>query len=58
MNEWSSRIKGVVDGHVHMRAGADEASMLMIRKATGIEKMALLPSKTRRQGQDLLRRSS
>ena len=39
MNEWSSRIEGVVDGYVHMRAMADEASILTIREATGIEKM-------------------
>ncbi len=42
MNEWNSRIKGIVDGHVHMASVADEASMLAIREATGIEKMTLV----------------
>jgi len=42
MNEWNSRIRGIVDGHVHLASMADEASMLMIREATGIEKMALV----------------
>ena len=42
MSEWSSRMKGIVDGHVHMGNMADEASMLRIREATGIEKMALV----------------
>ena len=42
MNEWNSKMKNIVDGHVHMRSMADETSMLAIRKTTGIEKMALV----------------
>lgn len=42
MGEWDSRANGIVDGHVHMRATADEASMLAILEAAGIEKMALV----------------
>ena len=42
MSKWSSRIKGIVDGHVHMGSLADEASMLMIHEATAIDKMALV----------------
>ena len=42
MSEWNSKIKGIVDGHVHMGSSTDEASMLMIREATGIEKITLV----------------
>ena len=42
MTEWSSRVKGIVDGHVHMGSIAEEATMLMIGAATGIEKMNLV----------------
>ena len=42
MTEWNSSIKGIVDGHVHMGSMAEETSMLLIREATGIEKMALV----------------
>jgi predicted TIM-barrel fold metal-dependent hydrolase len=42
MNEWDSRMAGILDGHVHMRSTADEASMLRIREATGIAKMTLV----------------
>ena len=42
MSEWSSKIKGIVDGHVHMGRLSDEQSMLRIREATGIEKMNLV----------------
>jgi len=42
MSEWQSRIKGILDGHVHMGSMAEETAMLMIGEATGIEKMALL----------------
>ena len=42
MDEWSSRIEGIVDGHVHMGGMADEASMLRICEATGIDKMTLV----------------
>jgi predicted TIM-barrel fold metal-dependent hydrolase len=42
MNEWSSQGKGIVDGHVHMGSVAEEASILAIREATGIEKMNLV----------------
>ena len=42
MDEWNSKLNGIVDGHVHMGALAEEASMLAIRQATGIDKMALV----------------
>ena len=42
MSEWSSGLQGIVDGHVHMGGIAEEAPLLAIRKATGIEKMALV----------------
>jgi len=42
MDEWHSRIIGIIDGHVHMGGMDKEASMLAIRQETGIEKMALV----------------
>ena len=42
MDEWKSKFKGIIDCHVHMRSMADEASMLKIREATGIEKINLV----------------
>jgi len=42
MSEWSSKAKGIIDCHVHMRDMASEDSMLAICEATGIEKMALV----------------
>lgn len=42
MDKWKSKMKGIVDCHVHMGGIANEASMLKIREITGIEKMALV----------------
>ena len=42
MDEWRSKATGIMDGHVHMAAAADEASLLRIRETTGIEKMTLV----------------
>ncbi len=42
MDEWSTKIIGVVDGHVHMGSSAEEPSMLAIREATGIGRMTLV----------------
>jgi hypothetical protein len=42
VDEWHSRIIGIIDGHVHMGGMAEEESMLAIRQETGIEKMALV----------------
>ena len=42
MDEWKSKMKGIIDCHVHMGSMADEASMMKIRDATGIEKIALV----------------
>jgi len=42
MNEWRSSLQGIVDGHVHMGGITEEARLLEIRKAAGIEKMALV----------------
>jgi predicted TIM-barrel fold metal-dependent hydrolase len=42
MSEWNSKMKGIVDGHVHMGPIDGEASMLAIRDDTGIGKMTLV----------------
>ena len=42
MSEWNSKVKGIVDGHVHMGSSAEEAAMLKIREVTGIEKITLV----------------
>jgi hypothetical protein len=45
MDEWKSQINDInviIDGHVHMRSAADEATLLEIREATGIAKMSLV----------------
>jgi len=42
MSEWSSKTEGIIDGHVHMGGVDAEASMLAIREATGIARMALV----------------
>jgi len=42
MSEWSSKTTGIIDNHVHMGNIATESSLLAIREATGIEKMALV----------------
>jgi predicted TIM-barrel fold metal-dependent hydrolase len=42
MNEWNSKITGIVDGHVHMGNIAEAANLLAIRDITGIEKMNLV----------------
>jgi predicted TIM-barrel fold metal-dependent hydrolase len=42
MSQWSSRIREIVDGHVHMGGIAQENALLSIREATGIAKMALV----------------
>jgi predicted TIM-barrel fold metal-dependent hydrolase len=42
MGEWSSKMTGIVDGHVHMGGPDEEASMLRVREVTGIDKMNLV----------------
>ncbi|MCP4535843.1 MAG: amidohydrolase family protein [Chloroflexi bacterium] len=42
MNEWKSRMKPIIDGHVHLWGMSDKASMLKIREITEIEKMTLV----------------
>jgi hypothetical protein len=42
MNEWNSKMKSIIDGHVHMGSIAQEAGLLAILEATGVEKMALV----------------
>jgi hypothetical protein len=42
MDEWKSKMKGIIDCHVHMRSMVNEASMLEIQEATGIEKITLV----------------
>ena len=42
MDEWKSKMSGIIDSHVHMGGMVNEASMMNILEATGIEKMALV----------------
>jgi len=42
MDKWKSKMKGIIDCHVHMGSIADEDAMLKIRDTTGIAKMALV----------------
>ncbi len=42
MNEWNSKMHGIIDGHVHMGSIAQEAGLLAILEGTDIEKMALV----------------
>jgi len=42
MSEWQSRAKHIIDCHVHMGPGGQEAAMLAIAEATGIEMMSLV----------------
>jgi predicted TIM-barrel fold metal-dependent hydrolase len=42
MHNWNSRLTGIVDGHVHMGSIHEEASLLAIREATGIDQMTLV----------------
>ena len=42
MGEWASRARDIVDCHVHMGDIGQEASMMAILEATGIDKMALV----------------
>lgn len=42
MNAWNSKMHGIIDGHVHMGSIAQEAGLLEILEATGVEKMALV----------------
>lgn len=53
MSEWSSRIKGITDNHVHMGNMAQERAMLAIRDATGIEKMGLVSIQNAEKGEGL-----
>ena len=42
MSEWSSKVEGIIDCHVHMGGIASAEAMLAIREATGIERMSLV----------------
>ena len=42
MNEWNSKMRSIIDGHVHMGSIAQETALLEILEATGVEKMALV----------------
>ena len=53
MDEWSSRMTGIVDGHVHMGPVAEEQSLRMIREANGVEKMALVSIQDEEAGSGL-----
>jgi predicted TIM-barrel fold metal-dependent hydrolase len=53
MSEWDSKIKGIVDNHVHMGNMADERAMLSIREVTGIDKMNLVSIQNAEKGEGL-----
>jgi len=53
LNEWKSKMSGIVDGHVHMGSTTAEAAMLKIRDATGIGKMTLVSIQDPRAGAGL-----
>ncbi len=53
MDEWNSKTTNIVDGHVHMGSIAQEASMLTIREATGIEKITLVSIQNPAEGSGL-----
>jgi hypothetical protein len=42
MGEWSSKMTGIVDGHVHPGGPGSDAALLSLCEATGIDKMALV----------------
>lgn len=42
MDKWRSKMAPIVDGHVHMGPHIEEASMLCVCEATGIERMNLV----------------
>jgi hypothetical protein len=42
MNEWASKMSGILDGHVHMRGPSDESAVLSLCEATGIDRMGLV----------------
>jgi hypothetical protein len=41
-DEWKTKMTGIADNHVHMGRLDDEASLLAIREATGIDRMTLV----------------
>jgi predicted TIM-barrel fold metal-dependent hydrolase len=53
MSEWNSKIKGIVDNHVHMGNMAEEPAMMSIRQATGIDKMTLVSIQNAEKGEGL-----
>jgi predicted TIM-barrel fold metal-dependent hydrolase len=42
MSEWASKTTDIVDGHVHPGSPDDEAALLSLCEATGIDRMALV----------------
>ena len=53
MEEWRSAVKGIVDGHVHMGSIVDEALVMKILEATGVEKMNLVSIQNPEKGTGL-----
>lgn len=53
MNEWSSKVQGIMDGHVHMGSISQEASLKALCEATGIERMALVSIQNPESGSGL-----
>ncbi|MBM3498993.1 MAG: hypothetical protein FJX74_10020, partial [Armatimonadetes bacterium] len=42
MGEWTSKVGGILDGHVHMGGPDGEGAVLSLCEATRIERMALV----------------
>ncbi len=53
MNEWQSNMTGIIDAHVHMGPSSDEAHVLDILKAVGLEKMGLVSIQNPAEGAGL-----
>ena len=53
MSEWRSKVRNIVDCHVHMRDIAGEEAMLVMDQATGIEKTNLVAIQNPAEGSGL-----
>jgi hypothetical protein len=53
MSEWGSKVRDIVDSHVHMGGVDTEKSMEGVRKATGISRMGLVSIQDPAQGAGL-----
>jgi len=53
MTIWSSKVRGIIDGHVHMWSMDGEETLLAILEATGIAKMGLASIQDPKEGAGL-----